>query len=191
MQKFEFKETEIEGLIEITPFFSEDSRGYFLKDYASEMFAQNGYSHDLKEVFYTFSHKGVIRGLHFQREKQQGKQVRCIQGHIYDVIVDLRPDSPSFLCWKGFHLTEENRKSLLIPSGCAHGFLAIKDSLMVYKCSERFYGEYDDGIRWDDPDLKIEWPLSLVGGPNQIEFSEKDKGLQSFAEFSKAYGGLK
>lgn len=191
MQNFEFKETEITGLIEVTSAFSEDSRGYFLKDYAAEVFAQNGYPHDLKEVFYTSSHRGVIRGMHFQREKQQGKLVRCIHGHIYDVVVDLRPDSASYLCWKGFELTEENRKALLIPSGCAHGFLAIKDSLMVYKCSERFYGEYDDGIRWNDQDLNIEWPLERVGGLEQIELSEKDKGLQSFAEFRKAYGGLK
>ena len=93
-RKFSFTTTEIPGLTLIQAFCAEDERGYFLKDYSRELFEQNGISHDLQEVFYTRSHKGVIRALHFQREKQQPKLVRCIVGRIYDVVVDLRMDSP-------------------------------------------------------------------------------------------------
>ena len=88
IQKFEFKKTEIEGLIEVTPFNADDIRGCFTKDYSKEVFEQNGIHHDLQEVFYTTSYKGVIRALHFQRVKQQPKLVRCIYGHVYDVVVD-------------------------------------------------------------------------------------------------------
>ena len=92
IQKFEFNKTEIEGLFLIQPFFAEDIRGCFTKDYSEELFHQNGITHELKEVFYTTSQKGVIRALHFQRVKQQPKLVRCISGHVYDVVVDLRKD---------------------------------------------------------------------------------------------------
>lgn len=93
IQKFEFEKTEIEGLIKVTPFNADDVRGCFTKDYSKEVFEANGINHDLQEVFYTTSYKGVIRALHFQRVKQQPKLVRCIYGHVYDVVVDLRKDS--------------------------------------------------------------------------------------------------
>lgn len=102
IQKFEFHETEILGLIEVTPFNADDVRGCFTKDYSKEVFENNGIYHDLAEVFYTTSHKGVIRALHFQRVKQQPKLVRCIWGHVWDVVVDLRKDSPTFK--NGWHL---------------------------------------------------------------------------------------
>ena len=92
IQPFEFQETDIKGLIEVTPFNADDIRGCFTKDYSKEVFEANGIRHDLMEVFYTTSHKGVIRALHFQRVKQQPKLVRCIAGHVYDVVVDLRKD---------------------------------------------------------------------------------------------------
>ena len=96
LQKFEFRSTLIPGLIEIIPFKADDSRGAFIKDYSKEVFEKNGISHDLSEVFYTVSHRGVVRALHFQREYQQPKLVRCISGKIYDVVVDLRKNSPTF-----------------------------------------------------------------------------------------------
>lgn len=95
LTKFNFSETKIAGLIEVTPFNADDIRGKFTKDYSKEVFEQNGIKHDLAEVFYTTSHKGVIRALHFQREQEQPKLVRCIHGHVYDVVVDLRQDSPT------------------------------------------------------------------------------------------------
>lgn len=191
IQKFEFKATEIQGLIEVTPFNADDIRGCFTKDYSKEVFEANGINHDLMEVFYTTSYKGVIRALHFQREKQQAKLVRCIHGHVYDVVVDLRPDSPSFKKWLGFDLTGDNRKELLIPGGCAHGYLVLEESIVSYKCGEKFYGEFDDGIMWNDPDIGVEWPLDKIGGADQLIIAEKDMNLQSFAELMEKYGGLK
>lgn len=190
IQKFEFHPTEIAGLIRIIPFNADDNRGLFTKDYSREAFAAQGIEHDLAEVFYTTSRPGVIRAIHFQRVKQQAKLVRCIQGSIYDVVVDLRKDSPTFRKWLGFELTRENRNELLVPAGCGHGYLVLEESIVSYKCGEKFYGEYDDGIRWDDPDLAIRWPLEKIGGIENVILSEKDKELNSFARFMDCYGGF-
>ena len=187
IQKFEFHETEIPGLIEVTPFNADDIRGCFTKDYSKEVFEANGITHNLAEVFYTTSYKGVIRALHFQRIKQQPKLVRCIHGHVWDVVVDLRKDSPSFKKWLAFDLTGENHKEILVPAGCAHGYLVLEDSIVSYKCGEKFYGEYDDGIMWNDPDIGVQWPLDLIGGEEKLILAEKDKNLQSFAELMEKY----
>lgn len=187
IQKFEFTSTKIDGLIEITPFNSDDIRGCFTKDYSKEIFEANGIKHDLMEVFYTTSYKGVIRALHFQRVKQQAKLVRCIHGHIYDVVVDLRKESPTFKEWIGFDLIGEKHNEILVPEGCAHGYLVLKDSIVSYKCGEKFYAEYDDGIIWNDKDINIEWPLDIIGGENNLIISEKDKELKTFQEFMSMY----
>ena len=190
IQKFAFEKTEIEGLIKITPFNAEDIRGCFTKDYSKEVFEANGIKHELQEVFYTTSHKGVIRALHFQREKQQPKLVRCIYGHVYDVVVDLRKDSPTFKKWLGFDLTGEGHNEILVPGGCAHGYIVLEKSIVSYKCSEKFYGEFDDGIMWNDPDIAVDWPLEKVGGMDNVILADKDKNLQSFKEFMNIYGGF-
>ena len=187
IQKFEFHETEIPGLIEVTPFNADDIRGCFTKDYSKEAFEANGITHNLAEVFYTTSYKGVIRALHFQRIKQQPKLVRCIHGHVWDVVVDLRKDSPSFKKWLAFDLTGENHKEILVPAGCAHGYLVLEDSIVSYKCGEKFYGEYDDGIMWNDPDIGVAWPLELIGGEEKLILADKDKNLQSFAKLMEHY----
>lgn len=188
--KFEFQETAIPGLLKVTPFNAEDIRGCLTKDYSREVFEANGIYHNLAEVFYTTSHKGVIRALHFQRIKQQPKLVRCIWGHIWDVVVDLRKDSPTFKKWLSFNLIAKKYNEILIPSGCAHGYLVLEESIVSYKCGEKFYGEYDDGILWNDPDFGIEWPLDLVGGREKIILAEKDQNLQSFRQFIDTYGGF-
>ena len=113
--------------------------------------------------------------------KEQAKLVRCVSGKIYDVIVDLREDSPTFGEWRGFFLSEENKEQLFIPEHFGHGYLVIEPSIVSYKCGEKYYGEYDDGIMWNDSALGIEWPLELVS--NEIILSDKDKELQSFEEF--------
>ena len=182
-QKFSFHETEFPGLIEITSFNMEDFRGCFTKDYSKEIFQSNGIPYRLAEVFYSSSHKGVIRGLHFQRIKAQPKLVRCICGHIWDVAVDLRKDSPTYKKWKCFELTGQNCVEVLIPAGFAHGFLALEESIVSYKCAEIFYGEYDDGIIWNDPDLAVAWPIERIGDVGSIILSDKDNRLRSFAEF--------
>lgn len=190
IQKFEFEKTEIEGLIKVTPFNAEDIRGCFTKDYSKEIFAENGIPYELEEVFYTTSHKGVIRALHFQRVMQQPKLVRCIYGHVYDVVVDLRKNSPTFKKWLGFELIGEKHNEILVPAGCAHGYLVLEDSIVSYKCAEKFYGEYDDGIMWNDNEIKIEWPLEKIGGIENLIIADKDKNLQTFAEFMENYGGF-
>lgn len=188
MNKWNFEKLEMEGAYKITPFYADDIRGGFLKDYSKEVFEQNGINHDLKEVFYTISHKGVIRAMHFQRVKQQAKLVRCISGKVYDVIIDLRKDSPTFKKWQGFYLTGENMVEILVPEGFGHGYLVIEDSIVSYKCAEKFYGEYDSGIRYDDPDMGIEWPYDEIGGKEKVINSIKDDNLQSFTEFIENYG---
>lgn len=190
IQKFDFCQTEVDGLIEITPFNADDIRGCFTKDYSREVFEANGISHNLEEVFYTTSYKGVIRAMHFQRVKQQPKLVRCIYGHVYDVVVDLRKDSPTFKKWIGFDLVGEKHNEILVPAGCGHGYLVLEDSIVSYKCGEKFYGEYDDGIMWNDKDLAIQWPIDKVGGLDHIILADKDKNLQSFHEFMETYGGF-
>lgn len=187
MQRFQFQETELKGLIMIDTFCAEDVRGYLLKDYSQEVFAQNGIQHDLREVFYTSSYKGVIRALHFQRVHQQPKLIRVVKGSVYDVAVDLRKNSPTFGKWQGFYLSEENKSELLIPGGFGHGYLVLEDSIVSYKCAEKFYGEYDDGIMWNDPDIGIEWPLNRV---DRVILAEKDMHLQTFKEFTETYGGM-
>lgn len=190
IQRFEFHPTSIEGLIEVTPFNADDVRGSFTKDYSKEVFEANGISHNLAEVFYTTSHKGVIRALHFQRVMQQPKLVRCIWGHVWDVAVDLRKNSPTFKQWQAFDLTRENRREVLIPAGCAHGYLVLEESVVSYKCAEKFYGEYDDGILWDDPEIAVAWPLERIGGRENVILADKDKNLQSFAQFMETYQGF-
>ena len=190
IQKFEFNKTKIEGLIEVTPFNADDIRGCFTKDYSKEVFEQNGIHYDLAEIFYTASHKGVIRALHFQRVKQQPKLVRCIYGHVYDVVVDLRKNSPTFKQWLGFDLIGEKHNEILVPAGCAHGYLVLEPSIVSYKCSEKFYGEYDGGIKWDDPDINVKWPLEKIGGRDKLIMADKDKNLPTWAEFEKEYGAF-
>lgn len=181
--KFNFEELDLKGAFKIQPFYATDERGGFVKDYNIDMFKANGIEHELKEVFYTISKKGVIRATHFQLVKQQAKLVRCISGHVYDVIVDLRPDSPTFGQWRGFDLTGENQVELYIPQYFGHGYLVLEDSVVSYKCGEVFYGEGDSGIMYNDLDINIQWPFEKIGGIDNLIISEKDKNLMSFKEY--------
>lgn len=181
--KFNFEEMDLKGAFKIQPFYATDERGGFVKDYNIDMFKANGIEHELKEVFYTISKKGVIRATHFQLVKQQAKLVRCVSGHVYDVIVDLRLDSPTFGQWRGFDLTGENQVELYIPQYFGHGYLVLEDSVVSYKCGEVFYGEGDSGIMYNDPDINIQWPFEKIGGIENMIISEKDKNLMSFKEY--------
>jgi dTDP-4-dehydrorhamnose 3,5-epimerase len=183
VQKFEFEELDLKGAYLIKPFYATDERGGLIKDYNIDMFKANGIKHELKEVFYTISKRGVIRATHFQLVKQQPKLVRCISGHVYDVIVDLRPSSPTYGQWRGFHLTDENTNSLYVPAYFGHGYLVLEDSVVSYKAGEVFYGEGDSGIAYNDPDIGIEWPMELIGGEENLIISEKDLHLMSFKEY--------
>lgn len=181
IHNFCFEETVLEGAFLVKPFYSTDERGSFVKDYSKKIFEEKGISHELKEVFYTYSHKGTVRAIHFQRIKEQAKLVRCVAGKIYDVIVDLRKDSSTFGKWQAFILSEENKNELYVPEHFGHGYLVLRPSIVSYKCSEDFYSEYDDGIFWNDEAIGIDWPLQEVN--YEVILSEKDKNLQSFKQF--------
>lgn len=183
IQKFDFQRLDLEGAYLIEPFYASDERGGLIKDYNIDIFKANGIDHSLKEVFYTVSKRGVIRAIHFQLGHQQAKLIRCVSGHVYDVIVDLRRNSPTFGSWRGFHLTGENMKCLLVPEFFGHGYLVIEDSVVSYKCTEVFYGEGDSGIMYNDKDIGIEWPYELIGGKENLIISEKDLNLMSYKEY--------
>ncbi len=187
IHKFEFHELDLQGVYLIKPFYATDGRGALIKDYNIDVFAANGISHDLKEVFYTISKRGVIRAIHFQLGRQQPKLVRCISGHVYDVVVDLRPNSPTFGEWRGFDLTGENMNSLYVPAFCGHGYLVMEDSIVSYQCAETFYAEGDSGIAYDDSDIAVLWPFESIGGKNNLIVSEKDKGLMSFKQYKELF----
>lgn len=187
MQKFDVKELELKGAYLVTPFSNSDLRGDFIKDYSFEELSKRGINYELKEVFYTVSLKNVVRAIHFQRTHQQAKLVRCIKGKVFDIIVDLRADSPTFKKYLGFYLTGENKAELLIPAGFGHGYLVMEDSIVSYKCNAKFEGEFDDGIIWNDKDINVEWPLEKGV---EVILSDKDKNLQTLKEFIKKYGSL-
>lgn len=187
IQKFEFEELALEGAYKITPFYASDERGGFVKDYNIDTFRLYGINHVLKEVFYTISKKGVIRAIHFQLGHQQAKLVRCISGHVYDIIVDLRPNSPTFGKWLGFDLTGENQVELYIPEFFGHGYLVIENSIVAYKCGEVFYGEGDSGIMFNDKDIDVDWPFEKIGGIENLNISDKDKNLMTLKEYSKIF----
>ena len=183
VQKFQFQELSLKGAFKIQPICATDDRGSFVKDYNIETFTANGIEHNLKEVFYTISKRGVIRATHFQLIRQQAKLVRCISGHVYDVIVDLRPGSPTLGQWLGFDLTGDNQVELYVPQYFGHGYLVIEDSIVSYKCAEVFCPEGDSGIMYDDPDIGIAWPYEKIGGRDNLIISDKDKQLMSFKEY--------
>lgn len=185
IQKMSFDELPLKGAYLIKPFFSDDLRGGFIKDYSKELFLACGINFELTETFYTISKKGVIRALHFQENNHQPKLVRCISGKVYDVIVDLRPNSPTFKKWMGFYLSGNNMNELLIPEHFAHGYLVIEDSIVSYKCAASFDAKNDSGVKFDDPDLDIDWPFNEIGGLDKMIISEKDIKLQTLKDYIK------
>lgn len=188
MASFSFQKTSIAGLTYITPFLASDSRGFLSKSFEKSIFAVHGIELSPWEELRSFSKKGVLRGLHFQRRYSQDKLVQVLNGAVYDVTVDLREGSETFGKWEGFTLTAENREMLYIPKGFAHGFLALEDNtLFSYLCGDRYDPETDGGIRWNDPQLAVRWPMDQV---ENIILSDKDTALPSLAEFIDTYGAL-
>lgn len=185
---FTFHKTAINGLTLIEPFLAEDSRGFLSKNYEKGIFSANGIEIAPWEELRSCSKKGVLRGLHFQRRHSQDKLVQVLHGAVYDVAVDLREGSDTFGKWEGFYLTAENRQMLYIPKGFAHGFLALEDdTLFSYLCGDRYDPESDGGIRWDDPQVAVRWPLERVG---QLVLSDKDASLPLLSAFVDRYGAL-
>jgi len=180
---FVFKKTEIDGLVVIEPGVFHDDRGFFLESYKKSDFESNGIDVDFNQDNHSRSSKWVVRGLHFQREPHaQGKLVRVVRGAIWDVAVDLRQKSPTFKKWFGIELSAENRKMFYIPDGFAHGFVSLEDETeLIYKCTNEYNFESDGGVRWNDPDIGISWPVDapLV--------SEKDASLPFLCEIGELF----
>lgn len=182
---FSIQDLSISDVKLITPFYREDSRGYFLKSLEKDVFKEWGLDVDIYEDFESYSRKGVVRGLHFQTKHPQIKIVRAIRGTIHDIIVDLRKDSSTFGNYVDVILSDENHQCLWIPEGFAHGFEVLsEDAIMSYKCIGKYLNGYDTGIKWDDKDLLLPWKT-----PNPV-ISDRDAGLMSFDEFKNKFGGL-
>ena len=178
------EKTPIEGLVLIHPHVFEDERGYFIKDFEKSFYEQNGLPITFLETNESKSKKGTIRGLHFQQKFSQGKLIRVIKGAVYDVAVDLRFGSSTFGKWMGFDLSEYNHDVLYIPEGFAHGFLALEDdSIFSYKCTNKYAPEFDSGIKFNDPEIGVEWPVERVGGWDEVITSAKDSKLQCLSHF--------
>ena len=161
---FTFSPGPIEGLLIIEPRVYIDDRGFFMESFKARDFAAAGIPGPFVQDNHSQSRRGTLRGLHFQREPYaQGKLVRVTRGAVWDVAVDLRPGSQSFAKWYGLELSERNHLMLWIPPGFAHGFIALEDdSELQYKCTAEYHAPSDSGIRWNDPDLAITWPIKDV-----------------------------
>lgn len=153
----------IEGLCVITPTVHGDNRGYFMESYNLRDMQEAGIDTVFVQDNQSQSQKGVLRGLHFQKEFPQSKLVRVIKGSVFDVAVDLRPGSETYGKWYGVELTEENKKQFLIPRGFAHGFLVLSESAeFCYKCDDFYHPNDEGGLAWNDPAIGITWP-GVVG----------------------------
>lgn len=182
MGQFNFTETHIKGLCLVEPSVFGDSRGYFMEVYNYNDYKEAGLDMVFVQDNQSSSRKGVLRGLHFQKEHPQGKIVRVLQGEVFDVAVDLRQGSETFGSCYSTILSGENRKQLYIPEGFAHGFLVLSDiAEFAYKCTDFYYPQHELGVIWNDPDIAINWPLDDI---RDIILSEKDRGLPSLKELS-------
>jgi len=173
--RMKVRETGIEGLLIIEPRVFTDQRGYFFESFHREKMAESGIRYDFVQDNQSRSVRGVIRGLHYQKAPHaQTKLVRVIDGRIYDVAVDLRPGSPSYLKWYGIELSSENRLQLLIPGGFAHGFSVLTgEATILYKCDAYYHPGSEAGIRYNDPSLNIDWKIRS----EEAIVSEKDRQL--------------
>lgn len=176
MSKFEKIETGIEGLYVIKPIVFEDNRGFFMETYNQNDFKEIGITNEFVQDNHSKSSKGVLRGLHFQKQFPQAKLVRAIKGEVYDVAVDLRKDSKTYGKYYGVLLSESNKLQFFIPKGFAHGFLVISEEAeFVYKCDDLYHAGDEGGLIWNDKTINVNWPLEKVGGIENIIQSEKDK----------------
>ncbi len=173
-----FHTTDVAGAFRIEPRPFEDDRGYFMRAYCRNDMRDAGIDLDFIQANLAGSmRRGTLRGLHYQAAPhEEGKLVRCIRGAIFDVVVDIRPDSETFGCWAGVELSDENRQMLYIPPGCAHGYLTLADqSEVYYLVSAEYAPEAERGIRWDDPAFAIDWPIT-----EDLILSDKDRAWPPF-----------
>jgi dTDP-4-dehydrorhamnose 3,5-epimerase len=182
MGKFKFVETGMEGLYEIEPAVYGDGRGHFLETYNERDFEEAGIRGRFVQDNQSLSARGVLRGLHYQKDHPQGKLARVLAGEVFDVAVDVRRGSRTYGKWHGVVLSGGNKRQFYIPKGFAHGFLVLsEEAAFAYKCTEFYHPEDERGIRWDDVAIGIEWPD--IGA--EYLLSEKDKnwpGLEDALE---------
>jgi dTDP-4-dehydrorhamnose 3,5-epimerase len=183
MGKFNFTPMGPGGPVIVEPARWEDSRGYFMESYSRREYAAAGIPDEFVQDNQSLSRRGVLRGLHYQRTRPQGKLVRVVRGSVLDVAVDLRRGSAAFAQWRSVLLSAENHRQFWIPEGFAHGFLALEDdTLLAYKCTEYYMPEYDAGIAWNDPSIAVDWELDKVGlRIEELVISDKDKALPTLA----------
>ena len=186
MSQIKVTETPIEGLYVIEPTVHGDSRGYFMETYNYNDMKEAGLDMVFVQDNQSKSTKGVLRGLHYQKEHPQGKLVRVIKGRVFDVAVDIRKGSKTYGKWFGIELTEENKKQFYISPGFAHGFLVLSDEAeFCYKCTDFYHPEDEGGIAWNDPTIAIAWP-EVVGermtDGTSLILSEKDKKVPFFSD---------
>lgn len=173
--------TEIEGLLVIEPKVFGDSRGYFFETYNQERYAAEGLDVRFVQDNLSYSQKGVLRGLHYQKPFTQGKLVSVIEGQVWDVAVDLRSDSPTFGRWFGLFLDSEQKNQFYVPPGFAHGFVVTSPTaLFSYKCTEVYHPETEGALRWNDPEVGIKWPIDF-----EPQLSGKDAAAPLLREIPK------
>lgn len=176
----------IEGLKIITPAVHGDERGYFMETYNENDMKEAGIDLRFVQDNQSSSSKGVLRGLHFQINYPQDKLVRVVKGEVFDVAVDLREGSSTFGKWYGVVLSAENKKQFLIPKNFAHGFIVLSDSAeFCYKCTDFYHPNDEGGIKFDDPEIGIKWPMPEGMDKDMLTISEKDQNWSSFKEYIK------
>ena len=182
-----FIDTAIPDVKIIEPNVFGDDRGFFMETFRTELFDQNCSQRVFVQENHSKSKQGILRGLHYQTENTQGKLVRVTKGEVFDVAVDMRTDSPTLGQWVGVFLSEQNKRQLWVPEGFAHGFYVTTDEAeFVYKCTDYYNPEAEVSIRWDDPKLDIQWPLTDGQKP---QLSTKDELGLSFASAPRCKSG--
>lgn len=186
MSKFKAIPTPIEGLIVIEPTVFGDARGFFMESYSERDFAEIGIDDKFVQDNHSKSARGVLRGLHFQREHTQGKLVRVTAGGVLDVAVDLRPESRTYGASFSVELSAENKRMFYIPPRFAHGFLTLENNTeFLYKCTDYYHPESDGGIIWNDPILCIDWQFERYGiDQKYLNVSDKDKKHPAFRQLN-------
>ena len=175
--------TEIDGVVLIEPDVHGDERGFLVETFRAEAMKLVGIEPDFVQENHSRSSARVLRGLHMQ--KGQAKLVRCARGRIFDVAVDLRPDSPTYRRWEGYELDDVEHRQLFIPDGFGHGFCVLSDEAdVIYRLSSYYDRELESGIAWDDPEVGVNWPIS------DPVLSDRDRNAQSLADLAASGSGL-